>query len=88
MGTERCHRTLVIIRKVGKVATIPLAPRTARAIDLAIGERAEGPLFLEAKGSDWTGTAPPGSPAGLPATPGSPRKSAAHAETRIHHRGP
>jgi integrase/recombinase XerD len=26
--------------------TIPLAPRTARAIDLAIGERCEGPVFL------------------------------------------
>jgi hypothetical protein len=25
---------------------IPLAPRTARAIDLAVGERSEGPLFL------------------------------------------
>jgi integrase/recombinase XerD len=28
--------------------TIPLAPRTARAIDLAIGERTEGPVFLAA----------------------------------------
>jgi integrase len=45
MGTERGHRTLVITRKGGKVVTIPLAPRTARAIDLAIGERTEGPLF-------------------------------------------
>ena len=26
--------------------TIPLAPRTARAIDLAIGERSEGPVFV------------------------------------------
>jgi integrase len=31
--------------KGGKVVTVPLAPRTARAIDLAIGERSEGPLF-------------------------------------------
>jgi hypothetical protein len=46
MGTERGHRTLVITRKGGKVVTIPLAPRTARAIDLAIGERCEGPIFL------------------------------------------
>jgi len=45
LGVERGHRTLVIIRKGGKVVTIPLAPRTARAIDLAIGERVEGPLF-------------------------------------------
>jgi integrase/recombinase XerD len=40
------HRT----RKGGKVVTIPLAPRTARAIDLAIGERTEGPIFLAADG--------------------------------------
>jgi integrase/recombinase XerD len=50
MGLERVHRTLVITRKGGKVVTIPLAPRTARAIDLAIGERTEGPLFLGAEG--------------------------------------
>ena len=35
----------MITRKGGKVATIPLAPRTARAIDLAVGERLEGPIF-------------------------------------------
>jgi len=29
---------------------IPLAPRTARAIDLAIGERVEGPIFLAVNG--------------------------------------
>jgi len=47
---ERGHRTLTITRKGGKVATIPLAPRTARAIDLAVGERSEGPVFLAADG--------------------------------------
>jgi integrase/recombinase XerD len=46
LGTERGHRALTITRKGGKVVTIPLAPRTARAIDLAIGERSDGPLFL------------------------------------------
>jgi integrase/recombinase XerD len=46
LAVERGHRTLTITRKGGKVATIPLAPRTARAIDLAIGERPEGPIFL------------------------------------------
>jgi integrase/recombinase XerD len=30
--------------------TIPLAPRTARAIDLAIGERTDGPVFLTGDG--------------------------------------
>ena len=50
MGIERGHRTLVITRKGGKVVTIPLAPRTARAIDLAVGERCEGPVFLTPDG--------------------------------------
>ena len=45
-GLERGHRTLTILRKGGKVVTVPLAPRTARAIDLAIGERSEGPVFV------------------------------------------
>jgi integrase len=50
LGAGRGHRTLVITRKGGKVVTIPLAPRTARAIDLAVGERSEGPVFLAADG--------------------------------------
>jgi hypothetical protein len=39
-----------VLRKGGKIVTIPLAPRTARAIDLAIGERLDGPIFLRADG--------------------------------------
>jgi integrase/recombinase XerD len=50
LGLERGHRTMTITRKGGKVVTIPLAPRTARAIDLAIGDRTEGPVFLAADG--------------------------------------
>ena len=50
LGVERGHRTLTITRKGGKIVTIPLAPRTARAIDLAIAERTEGPVFLAADG--------------------------------------
>jgi integrase len=45
-GLERGHRTLTVLRKGGKVVTVPLAPRTARAIDLAIGERLDGPIVL------------------------------------------
>jgi integrase/recombinase XerD len=48
LGIERGHRTMVITRKGGKVVTVPLAPRTARAIDLAIGERNEGAIFVAA----------------------------------------
>jgi integrase/recombinase XerD len=50
LGVERGHRTLTITRKGGKVVTVPLARRTARAIDLAVGERCDGPLFLAADG--------------------------------------
>ena len=50
LGIERGHRTLTILRNGGKIVTVPLAPRTARAIDLAIGERLDGPIFLRPDG--------------------------------------
>jgi integrase len=50
LGLDRGHRTLTITRTGGKVITIPLAARTARAIDLAIGEGTDGPVFLAADG--------------------------------------
>jgi integrase len=50
LGLERGHRTLTVTRKGGEIVTIPLAPRTARALDLAIGERTEGPVFLAGDG--------------------------------------
>ena len=50
LGSERGHRTLTVLRKGGKIVTIPLAPRTARAIDLTVGERVEGPIFLRNDG--------------------------------------
>ena len=61
MGVERGHRTLVITRKGGKIATIPLAPRTARATDLEIGERCDGPVVQAQMAGGWTGTERPGS---------------------------
>ncbi len=50
LGLERGRRILTITRKGGKAVTIPLAPRTARAIDLAASERTGGPVFLAADG--------------------------------------
>ena len=50
LGLERGHRTVTIRRKGAKIVIIPLAPRTARAIDLAVGERCEGPIFLANNG--------------------------------------
>lgn len=43
---ERGHRTILVDRKGGKKAVIPLAPRTSRAIDLATGERIGGPILI------------------------------------------
>ena len=51
LALERGHRTLTITRKGAKVVTVPLAPRTARALDLAVGERCEGPILLGAYGA-------------------------------------
>jgi site-specific recombinase XerD len=47
---ERGHRTLKVLRKGAKLVTIPLAPRTSRVVDLYIGERVSGAIFLGAKG--------------------------------------
>jgi integrase len=46
LDSDRAHRTLRIVRKGGKHVVIPLAPRTGRALDLCIGERSSGPIFL------------------------------------------
>jgi integrase/recombinase XerD len=74
LGVERGHRTLVIIRKGGKVVTIPLAPRTARAIDLAVGERSDGRSSWLLMAVGWIGTVRRGSSAGSPAARGSPSR--------------
>ncbi len=44
LGFERGHHTLQIVRKGGKRATVPLAPRTARAVRLSIDGRARTDL--------------------------------------------
>jgi integrase/recombinase XerD len=50
LGLERGHRTLRIIGKGNQPATIPLVPRTARTIDLAVAERHEGPILRRRDG--------------------------------------
>ena len=74
LGVERGHRTLVVTRKGGKVVTVPLAPRTARAIDLAVGAARDRSSCLR-MAVGWTGTALGGSSAGWPAAPVSPSRS-------------
>src|SRR3954454_10133578 len=51
LGFERGHRTLRIVGKGNKPAVIPLVPRTARTIDLAVGERTSGPILVRHDGS-------------------------------------
>ncbi len=51
LDVNRGHRTLFIRRKGGKTATIPLSPRTARALDLYVGERDTGPIFMNHDGT-------------------------------------
>lgn len=46
LEVQRGHRTLFIRRKGHKTAVIPLSPRTARAIDLCVGDRVSGPILL------------------------------------------
>ena len=55
MAFERGHRVLRIVGKGNKFALIPLVPRTARTIDLAVGERRDGPILLRRDGQrlDW-----------------------------------
>ena len=72
LGLERGHRTLTVTRKGGKVVTMPLAPRVARVLDLAIGERLEGPIFVDGAGVNDSSVMPPvGSYGGSPDTRGS-----------------
>jgi integrase/recombinase XerD len=50
LGFDRGHRTLRIIGKGNKPAVIPLVPRTARTIDLAVGERHDGAILVRHDG--------------------------------------
>jgi hypothetical protein len=50
LGRERRHRRLTVLRKGSKIVTIPLALRTARVIDLAVGECVTGPIFQRTDG--------------------------------------
>ena len=88
LGLERGHRTLTITRKGGKVVTIPLAPRTARAIGLATGEDSSGPPLRRcrraAAGPPWRrADRPPGRPPGWDQQDSQPT----YAAVCVHHRG-
>lgn len=46
LGLERGHHRLRVHRNDAKIVVVPLAPRTARTVDLAVGERNDGPVFV------------------------------------------
>jgi site-specific recombinase XerD len=50
LGVERGHRTLRLDRKGGRVAVVPLSPRTAAAVDELVGERTGGSIFITGSG--------------------------------------
>ena len=50
LAVERGHRTVTVMGKGSKVAVIPLPPRVGRAVDLAAGERQNGPLLIGRSG--------------------------------------
>jgi integrase/recombinase XerD len=89
LGLERGHRTLTITRKGGKIVTISLASRAARAIGPGHrgtvrragvpdrGRAAAGPARRRAD-----------RPQGSPPRQDRQVRHAAHAETRLHHRRP
>ena len=49
---QRGHRVLRIVRKGGIASTEPLAPIVLRTLETYVGERTEGPIFLDASGKD------------------------------------
>jgi site-specific recombinase XerD len=53
LTVERGHRVLMVTRKGGKKATIPLAPRTTEAVDVYVDDRVSGPIFVTATGKRW-----------------------------------
>lgn len=46
LGVDRYHRTLTIVGKGAKAATVPLPPATSLALDRALDGRQTGPLLL------------------------------------------
>jgi integrase/recombinase XerD len=50
LGVERAHRVLAVVGKGGQRTLVPLAPRTVRAIDAALGGRTHGPLVVSNNG--------------------------------------
>ena len=88
LGIQRGHRTLRILGKGNKPALIPLVPRAARTIDLAVGERHEGPSSAATTAS--ASTAAPRIDGCDPSAsePGWAPCTHIYVARRVHHDGP
>ena len=51
LGEEHGHRVLRVCGKGTKTVLIPLPPAVGRALDRAIGTRADGPILLNSRGA-------------------------------------
>jgi len=51
LSVERGHRVLEVHGKGGRIDRVPLAPRTAEAIDALLAGRESGPIFLRPDGA-------------------------------------
>jgi integrase/recombinase XerD len=67
LGLERGHRTVTVVRKGGKVVTIPLAPGPPGRSTWPAGARLDGPISVGPMAGGWIGTVPVGSCVGWPA---------------------
>ena len=76
LGMERGHRTLTVLRKGGKVVTIPLAPRTPERSTWPSSNGPRGRSSLGPTASASTATLRGGSCDASPAGPGSTSRSA------------
>jgi integrase len=74
LAVERGHRTLTGRWKGGKRVTVPIAPWTARAVDLAVGEWMRVQSSSPVTDGVWTGTALVASSGGSPGGRGSPSR--------------
>ena len=71
LGIERGHRTLTVLRKGGKVVTVPLARARPGRSTWPSASASPAPSSWAPTASVWTGTVPAASCAGLRAAPGS-----------------
>ena len=70
LGLERGHRTLTVLRKGGKIVTVPLAPRTARGSTSQSGSATKARSCSAPTDNGSTVTPPPGSYGASPAARG------------------